>query len=58
MVKVKVNVKVNVNFCDFRDFCVSLHSRGPVFQRSVVFADGMSEVHDLGQELVDSLMWT
>ena len=29
-----------------------------VFQRSGVFADGMSEVHDLGQELVDSLMWT
>ena len=31
---------------------------GPLFQRSDVFADGMSEVHDLGQELVDSLMWT
>ena len=31
---------------------------GPVFQRSGVFADGMSEVLDLGQGLVDRLMWT
>ena len=49
------NLDLNVKICAF---CVSLYSRGPVFQRSGVFSDGLSDVHDLGQELVDSLMWT